>query len=324
MMDARLQRRIQRYGWDKAAAWYEQSWQRQLAPAQGTMLALAELAPGERVVDVACGTGLVTFAAAEAVGPTGVVVGTDISEVMVTLAAARARARALKHVSFARMDAEDLSQLEDASFDVALCGLGLMYVPDPLKAVREMTRLVLPASAYGSFGAPGPGSEVTSDPGGRVVAAVWGQRKNCGWADIFPIVDARVKSEVCPMFFSLGTGDQLADVFRAAGLVDVVTQRIETRLEWASDDEACGAAFMGGPVALAYWRFDERTRYRVQREYLDSIEQWRIRAGAAGQNGQNGHTGHNVHRDPDEDVRASNRGYSVPGEFVIVAGRRPD
>jgi SAM-dependent methyltransferase len=319
-MDARLQRRIQRYGWDKAAAWYEQSWQRQLAPAQATMMALAGVAPGERVVDVACGTGLVTFAAAEAVGPTGVVVGTDISEVMVTLAAARARSRAFKHVSFARMDAEDLSPLEDASFDVALCGLGLMYVPDPLKAVREMTRLVMPASAYASPGSSGSsGSEVTSDPGGRVVAAVWGQRKNCGWADIFPIVDARVKSEVCPMFFSLGTGDHLADVFRTAGLVDVVTQRIETRLEWASDDEACGAAFVGGPVALAYWRFDERTRNRVQREYLDSIAQWRIRASAAGQNAPNGQTGH---RAGDSDVRASNRGYSVPGEFVIVAGRR--
>ena len=277
-MDARLQRRIQRYGWDKAATFYEQSWQRQLAPAQSTMMALSALAPGEHVVDVACGTGLVTFAAAEAVGPTGVVVGTDISEVMVTLAAARARSRGLRHVRFARMDAEDLSPLEDASFDVALCALGLMYVPDPLKAVREMMRLVLPASA---------------DPGGRVVAAVWGQRKNCGWAEIFPIVDARVKSEVCPMFFSLGTGNTLADVFRDAGLVDVVSERIETRLEWASDDEACGAAFEGGPVALAYGRFDERTKFRVQREYLDSIAQWRT------------------------------RGYSVPGEFMIVAGRRP-
>jgi ubiquinone/menaquinone biosynthesis C-methylase UbiE len=301
-MDARLQRRIQRYGWDKAAACYEQSWQRQLAPAQRTMLALAGLAPGEHVVDVACGTGLVTFAAVEAVGPTGVVVGTDISEVMVTLAAARARSRSLKHVRFARMDAEDLSPLEDASFDVALCGLGLMYVPDPLKAVREMTRLVLPASVP----APVPvrastspsfdpfTSEVTSDLGGRVVAAVWGQRIRCGWASIFPIVDARVKSEVCPMFFSLGTGDSLADVFRAAGLVDVVSERIETTLDWATDEEACGAAFVGGPVALAYSRFDERTRFRVHREYLDSIAQWR-RPG----------------------------GYSVPGEFVIISGRRP-
>jgi ubiquinone/menaquinone biosynthesis C-methylase UbiE len=301
-MDARLQRRIQRYGWDKAAACYEQSWQRQLAPAQATMLALAGLAPGEHVVDIACGTGLVTFAAAEAVGPTGVVVGTDISEVMVTLAAARGRARGLKNVRFDRMDAEDLSPLEDASFDVALCGLGLMYVPDPLKAVREMTRLVLPGSFHASSGAKATSeatlevtSAVTSDLGGRVVAAVWGQRNRCGWAEIFPIVDARVKSEVCPMFFSLGTGDHLSDVFRAAGLVDIVSERIETRLEWATDDEACGAAFVGGPVALAYSRFDERTRYRVQREYLDSIAHCRV----------------------------GSRGYSVPGEFVIVAGRRP-
>jgi ubiquinone/menaquinone biosynthesis C-methylase UbiE len=332
MMDARLQRRIQRYGWDKAAACYEQSWQRQLAPAQGTMLALAGLAPGERVVDVACGTGLVTFAAAEAVGPTGLVVGTDISEMMVTLAAARARSRNLRHVQFERMDAEDLSPLADASFDVALCGLGLMYVPDPLKAVREMTRLVMPGSTPSASSTPSSSSsnaEVTSDLGGRVVAAVWGQRKNCGWADIFPIVDARVKSEVCPMFFSLGTGDQLADVFRAAGLVDVVTERIETRLEWASDDEACGAAFVGGPVALAYGRFDERTRFRVQREYLDSIAQWRIRASAAGhsgqgtRNGQNGQNGYNEYGDGDAASRGPSRGYSVPGEFVIVAGRRP-
>jgi hypothetical protein len=194
-----------------------------------------------------------------------------------------------------------------------------MYVPDPLKAVREMMRLVLPASA---------------DPGGRVVAAVWGQRKNCGWAEIFPIVDARVKSEVCPMFFSLGTGTTLADVFRDAGLVDVVSERIETRLEWASDDEACGAAFEGGPVALAYGRFDERTKYRVQREYLDSIAQWRVRsstvgvasaAGAASATaaaGATSHDGPNGHANG-AGGHSATRGYLVPGEFVIVAGRRP-
>jgi hypothetical protein len=104
---------------------------------------------------------------------------------------------------------------------------------------------------------------------------------------------------VCPLFFSLGTADRLADVFREAGLVDVVTERIETRLEWASDDDACGAAFVGGPVALAYSRFDARTRHRVQREYLDSIARWRTGSGVSG-----------------------STGYSVPGEFVIVAGRR--
>ena len=58
-MDARLQRRVQRYGWDKAAASYESHWQRQLAPAQDRLLDLAALQPGERVIEVAAGTGLV-------------------------------------------------------------------------------------------------------------------------------------------------------------------------------------------------------------------------------------------------------------------------
>ena len=67
-MDARLQRRVQRYGWDKASEHYEQFWARQLAPAHALLLDVAALSPGESVLDVACGTGLVTFAAARAVG----------------------------------------------------------------------------------------------------------------------------------------------------------------------------------------------------------------------------------------------------------------
>lgn len=272
-MDPKLQRRIQRYGWDKAATRYEQSWQRQLEPAQARLLALAALAPGERVVDVACGTGLVTFKAAAAVGPSGAVVGTDLSESMVDLARARAEERGLGHVRVERMDAEDLD-LPAGAFDAALCALGLMYVPDAVKAVAEMARVVV--------------------PGGRVVAVVWGQRSRCGWAEIFPIVDARVKSEVCPLFFSLGTADRLAAVFRDVGLTDVLTEGLHTGLEWTSADEACGAAFVGGPVALAYSRFDAAMRHAVQREYLASIAPWR-----------------------------KGDGYLVPGEFVVVAGRVP-
>jgi hypothetical protein len=54
-MDARLQRRVQRYGWDKASLAYEQFWRRPLAPAQERVLALADVAPGADVLDVACG-----------------------------------------------------------------------------------------------------------------------------------------------------------------------------------------------------------------------------------------------------------------------------
>ena len=272
-MDSRLQRRVQRYGWDKAAGDYEAGWRAQLEPAQSLMLDLAALRPGERVLDVACGTGLVSFRIAHEVGADGLVVGTDISGEMVGAARRIAAERNVGNVRFERFDAEDLS-LDDEPFDVALCGLGLMYVPDPVTALKEMSRLL--------------------KPGGRACAAVWGARAKCGWAEIFPITDARVASEVCPMFFHLGTLDTLALSFSEAGFSDIRSERLQTNLVYDSDDEALGAAFRGGPVALAYNRFDDATKQAVHAEYLQSIAGFR-----------------------------SDEGYRIPGEFVITSGVKP-
>ncbi len=270
-MEANLQRRVQRYGWDKAAEYYEGFWHKQLAPAQTRLLELAALKAGERVLDVACGTGLVTFPAAAAVGPGGEVVGTDISQGMIDLVRKIAEERSIANVSFDRMDAEDLGALPDASFDVVLTALGLMYVPDVLQALKEQHRVLR--------------------PGGRAVAAVWGQRDRCGWAEIFPIVESHIKSDVCPMFFQMGTKDALPRTMQMAGFADVTHERLPATLRYESDEEAIGAAFLGGPVALAYSRMDEATREAAQREYLDSIAA--CRDGAA---------------------------YNVPAEFVVALG----
>ena len=83
MVDPKLQRRVQRYGWDKTVDVYERYWRSQLEPAQTLLLEMAAIRPGETVLDVACGTGLVTFRAAVACGSTGEVIGTDISARMV-------------------------------------------------------------------------------------------------------------------------------------------------------------------------------------------------------------------------------------------------
>ncbi len=273
-MEAKLQRRIQRYGWDKATDYYDQYWAGQLKPAQDRLLDMADLRPGEDVLDVACGTGLVTFRAAPRVGAEGSVLGTDISQQMVDAAAELAWQRGLHQVKFERMDAEEL-QVSPESFDAALCALGMMYFPDPVKALAEMRRAL--------------------KPGGRAVAAVWGERKNCGWADIFPIVDARVKTEVCPMFFQLGGKDMLLHTFMQAGYGLVKCDRLSTILHYETPEDACGAAFAGGPVALAYSRFDERMQQEAHAEYLASIDAYR-----------------------------NGNGYEIPGEFVVAVGYKMD
>lgn len=264
---------MQRYGWDLASSDYDPLWQDQLAPARTGMLTLASLAPGEHVLDLACGTGLVTLAAAESVGASGSVLGTDLSGEMIEVARQRAGEQQAANVTFQRMDAETLD-LPDATFDVVLCSLGLMYVPDPQRAVREWLRVL--------------------KPGGRIAIAVWGKRVNCGWSPVFPIVEAEVESDVCPLFFSLGEPDALAQLCKDAGLGAVRQRRIATFLAYDDAATACDAAFIGGPVALAWSRFDADARARARARYKHAIEPWR-----------------------------RERGYRIPGEFVIVAGIAP-
>jgi ubiquinone/menaquinone biosynthesis C-methylase UbiE len=273
-MEAQLQKRVQRYGWDKAALFYETFWQKQLKPAQDLLLKMANIQTGEKILDIACGTGLVSFRAAELAGTSGFILATDISDRMIELATKSAKEKNINNIQFERMDAEQLNA-PDESFDVVLCALGLMYVPDPSKAISEMLRVL--------------------KKGGRMITAVWGERSHCGWAEIFEIVDKRVASEVCPMFFQLGSGNLLELHLKKAGFEKIISQRINTSLDYKSNEEACGAAFEGGPVALAYFKFNEEAKKEARAEYIHSISSYKI-----------------------------DSGFSVPGEFVVTTGYNPE
>ncbi len=272
-MEGKLQLRVQRYGWDAASDWYENGWRVPLAAAQAALLEAAALQAGERVIEAACGSGLVTRAAAAAVGPTGVVLATDLSRNMTDLTARECSRLGLAWVNTARMSADDLV-VDEGRFDAAICALGLMYVPDPARAVESMRRAVR--------------------PGGRVVATVWGERRHCGWAEIFPIVDARVASDVCPLFFATGAPASLRQMFEAAGLKEVREHRQREVLAFDNERGLLDAMLLGGPVALAVKRFTPEVLAEVEREFLGSVA---------------------LHRGTDGR-------YQIPGEFVTVAGSR--
>ncbi|NGP88513.1 class I SAM-dependent methyltransferase [Fodinibius halophilus] len=269
-MRPELQRRVQRYGWDYSSPHYEKGWDKQLWPAQQRLLENVNLQPGEDVLDVSCGTGLVTLPIAQKVGKRGKVMGIDLSEKMIEKAADKAEGADISNVSFERMDAEELD-LADDRFDVAVNSLGMMYYPNPEKAIAEMYRV--------------------TKKEGRAAALVWGKRSSCGWAGIFPIVDRRVQTDVCPLFFSLGTGDRLKKHFKEVGFKQVRLERFNMTLPFHSDEEAIISAFLGGAVAMAYRKFEEEEKEEAHQEYLESIKPY-----------WNG------------------TAYEIPGEFVIVAG----
>jgi hypothetical protein len=85
----------------------------------------------------------------------------------------------------------------------------------------------------------------------------------------------------------------LAETVTSAGFTRVTEDRLKTTLEYDSGDEAVGAAFAGGPVALAYSKFDDATRESAHAEYLASIAPYR-----------------------------QGERYRIPGEFVVVRGDR--
>ena len=108
---------------------------------------------------------------------------------------------------------------------------------------------------------------------------------------MFGIVDAEVASDVCPLFFQLGQAGALARLCERAGFSGITQQRLPVTLAWDSGQQACAAAFAGGPVALAWSRFDAAARERARSRYLESIAKWR-----------------------------DGEGYRMPGEFVVAAG----
>lgn len=180
------------------------AYERYFVPAIGRplaedLIAVADLRPGEHVLDIACGTGVVTRLAVERVGPSGAVFGVDINPGMI--AAARQALADVPEISWHVADAESLP-LPGDSVDVVLCQMGLQFVPGKLAALREMRRVLR--------------------PGGRALVSVPGPQP-----DMFAILSEALAQHIdpetakfCDVVFAMYDCDEIRELLRSAGFKD--------------------------------------------------------------------------------------------------------
>jgi ubiquinone/menaquinone biosynthesis C-methylase UbiE len=230
----------------QAASGYDQAvgnMTRQLVP---TLLRIAQISVGERVLDAASGTGIATEAAAAIVGPTGHVTASDIAPAMIELA--RARLAGLVNTDCVVEDSQDMT-CPDAHFDKVICNMGLMYFPDPLRGISEMRRVVR--------------------SGGTVSVSVNTAPSTALVSRILPIIDRLVATPAKrsgPNSFD-GSEARLGALFTSGGLKDVETLTETRRLHFASFDAYFGGIEQGaGNVGQEYLALPDNIRRAVRDE----------------------------------------------------------
>jgi ubiquinone/menaquinone biosynthesis C-methylase UbiE len=143
---------------------YDAQEARLAAPLSARMLDLAGVGPGQRVLDLATGRGEPAIPAAHRVGPRGAVIGVDPAASLLAMARERADREGLDNLELRAADAASPGELPAASFDAVLSRWGLMYMADPVAALRVARQALR--------------------PGGRLVAAVWAEPARVSYVDL--------------------------------------------------------------------------------------------------------------------------------------------
>ncbi len=191
-------------------------------PSTRLAVALAAPRPGERLLDLACGTGIGARTAASALGGGGGAVGVDLDAAMLRVARRSAAAAAWVRASALQLP------LRDAAFDLVLCLQGLQFVADPVQALREAHRVLRPS--------------------GRIVATAWGPLEaNPGHAAVYAALDAHGIDTRSPRRgFALGIGE-LHALARAAGFGVVGVSAHDGEAAYASPSRFVDGIMLGAP-----------------------------------------------------------------------------
>jgi SAM-dependent methyltransferase len=272
-MDAAAFKSAMRLQWDSCArGWNDnagliRSWLREPTDA---MLGMADIKAGARVLDVAAGDGGQTLDIARRVGPTGHVLATDISPVILALAQESARREGHANVETRVADGEMLT-VEEASFDAAVCRLGLMLFPEPDRGLAGMLRALRPGSKACTM--------VFSNP----------ERNPC----IGILVSTAFRHAGLPPpapyqpggLVSLGKPGLMDELFAGAGFIQVATTKVTAPFRASSVQDYLGfVRTSAGPILQILGRLDEAKREAAWAEITDKLEAFNTPGGWEGPN----------------------------------------
>ncbi|MGE4535529.1 MAG: methyltransferase domain-containing protein [Desulfovibrio sp.] len=227
------------------------AWMERLAEA---LVAAGGVGDGDRVLDVACGTGIVARKAARRVGESGGVTGLDCNEAMVRAAEDFANREGLSGLDWRRGDASNLT-CDGPAYDVALCQQGLQFFPDRLAALRGMRAALV--------------------PGGRIAVACW---RELARIPLFAAVSDELREVFGPGAIggftassSLSAREELRALLREAGFRD-----IRVRLEILVSRLPDPMAFLPGylsvfPIAKDIAAMPERDRRAMFRRMHERL-----------------------------------------------------
>lgn len=212
------------------------------APWAPVLVDTAGIQSGDRIIDIACGTGVVARQAATRAGDAGWVVGLDINVAMLAVARSQSTSGGAP-VEWLEADAQAIP-LPDASFDVVLCQHGLQQFPDPLAALGEMRRLLV--------------------DGGRLALCVWGPIEGSpGMAALVAALERHVNvaaanNRRAP--FALSDADRLHSLIDGAGFSAIEVQTVVEPARFPSPEALVAAQLAATPLSTLGTISDESVR----------------------------------------------------------------
>jgi ubiquinone/menaquinone biosynthesis C-methylase UbiE len=259
--------------WNEAAAgWHDHSMviRRWLRTSTDAMINEANISEGMQVIDIAAGAGDQSLDIAERVGPTGLVLATDFSQVILAFADASAVAAGHENIKTLVADAENLP-LEDNEYDAAICRLGLMLFAHPDRALDEMHRVLKPGGRLSVL----VFSEIESNPCLSIMMST--AMKHVGRAPLDPYKTGSL--------LSLGKPHLLAGMMGNAGFRHIVSTRISAPFDLPTvhhyTDFVCSS---GAPIVQMMAHLDEKARVNAWADIEEKLTSFNTVDGWSGPN----------------------------------------